>query len=207
MQPSSTTVIIRTVDSDFVVLAVYTFAQLTRSLTALWVAFGTGKNYRLIPVHKMYTAIGHMKSLALPMFHAFTGCDTISRVSGRGKKTAWDVRKVFPEVTDTFSALMGQPQHSDVDAALTTLERFVILLYDKNSSKFHVNEARVDLFARKGRDVYHIPPTQGGLLQHVRRAVYQAGYCWSQSLCTMVELSQPDGWGWRNMGGSVEQPS
>ena len=79
---------------------------------------------------------------------------------------------MFPEVTDTFSALMGQPQQSDVDTAMAILERFVVLLYNKTSSKSHVNEARVDLFARKGRDVHHIPPTQGSLLQHTRRAVY-----------------------------------
>ena len=38
------TVLVRTVDSD-VVLAVYVFAQLMTPLNALWVAFGTGKNF------------------------------------------------------------------------------------------------------------------------------------------------------------------
>ena len=142
------TVIIRTVDSDVVVLAVFVFAQLVPSLTALWVAFGMGKNYRLIPAHRIYAAIGNMKSQALPMFHAFTGCDTVSSFSGRGKKTAWEIWNVFSDVTDTFAALMEEPEQSDVNAALTTLERFVVLLYDKTSSKSHVNEARVDLFAR-----------------------------------------------------------
>ncbi len=104
---------------------------------------------------------------------------------------------------DTFAALMEQPEQSDVDAALTTLERFVVLLYDKTSSKSHVNEARVDLFARKGRDVNHIPPTQGSLLQHTRRAVHQAGYCWSQSLIPMVQLPQPEEWGWKVAAGGI----
>ena len=40
-------------------------------------------------------------------------------------------------------ALMLQPQHSDVDAALDLLERYVFLLYDKTSSNCHVNEARL----------------------------------------------------------------
>ena len=102
------TVIIRTVDSDVVVLAVYMFAKLTPSVTALWVAFGTGKNYRLIPAHRICTAIGHIKCLALPMSHAFTDCDTVSSFSGRGKKTAWETWNVFPEDTDKFIALMEQ---------------------------------------------------------------------------------------------------
>ena len=52
------TVIVRTVDSDVVVLAVYVLAQLMTSLNALWMAFTTGKNFRLIPAHEIYTAIG-----------------------------------------------------------------------------------------------------------------------------------------------------
>ena len=73
------------------------------------------------------------KCLALPMFHAFTGCDTVSSFSGRGKKTAWETWNVFPEVTDAFILLMGQPQQSVVVFAMEVLERFVVLLYDKTS--------------------------------------------------------------------------
>ena len=39
--------------------------------------------------------------------------------------------------------------------------------YDKTSCRSLVNDVRVDLFARKGRDVLHIPPTQGCLIEHV----------------------------------------
>lgn len=37
------TVVTRAVDSDVVILAVFTFAHLMASLTGLWVAFGTEK--------------------------------------------------------------------------------------------------------------------------------------------------------------------
>ena len=79
---------------------------------------------------------------------------------------------------------------------MDTLERFTVLIYDKTSSKSHVDDARLGLFVRKGRDVSNIPPTKGALVQHVRRAVYQAGLCWSQSLCAEMNLPQPEGWGW-----------
>ena len=85
-------------------------------------AFGTGKNYRVISAHGIYAAIGLDKCLALPMFHAFTGCDTVSSFSGIGKKTAWEMWNVFPEVTDAFLSLMEQPQQSDVDTAMEVLE-------------------------------------------------------------------------------------
>ena len=124
-------IMIRTVDNDVVVLAVYAFAQLISSLNELWVAFGTGKHYRLIPAHKTCAAIGLDKCLALPMFHAFTGCDTVSCFSGRGKRTAWDTWKMYPEITGQFASLKKKPHLGDVDAAMDTIERFVVLLYDK----------------------------------------------------------------------------
>ena len=41
----------------------------------------------------------------LPMFYAFTGCDTFSAFCGRGKKTAWNTWKTHPEVTEVFEEL------------------------------------------------------------------------------------------------------
>ena len=191
-------VITSTVDSDVVVLAVHVFACLTSSLTALWVAFDTGKSYRPILVHSICTALGHPKCLALPMFHALSGCNTASSFSRRVKKSAWETWDVFPELMDTLNALMRRPEVSEVDAAIKVLERFIVLLYDKTSSKSCVNEASVNLFTRKGKDIYHIPPTQGSLLQHVKRAVYQAGYCWSQPLNPIMELPISHEWGWKS---------
>ena len=111
-------------DSDVVVLALCVFAR----LTALWVAFGNGKSYRLIPEHSICTALGHPKCLALPMFHALTGCETASSFSIRGKKSAWKTWDVFPELTDTLNALMGRPEFPEVDAAMKVLERLIVPL-------------------------------------------------------------------------------
>ena len=58
--------------------------------TQLWVAFGTGKHLRYIPAHEIATSLGAEKAQALPMFHAFTGCDTVSSFAGKGEKTAFD---------------------------------------------------------------------------------------------------------------------
>ena len=64
---------IRTVDTDAVVLAIANFYKI--SVSELGIAFGTGKQLGYIPVH----TIAHiMTPLArgLPFFHAVTGCDT-----------------------------------------------------------------------------------------------------------------------------------
>ena len=67
---------IRTVDTDVVVLAV-TAAQCL-NISELWVAFGTGKSFRHLAAHEMARALGPDRCKGLPMFHAFTGCDTVS---------------------------------------------------------------------------------------------------------------------------------
>ena len=49
-------------------------------------------------------------------------------------------------------------------------------MYDRSSTLSRVNEARLDLFARKQRPYDAIPPTQGALLQCAKRACYAAGH-------------------------------
>ena len=91
--------------------------------------FGTGKNFRLVPANKIYAEIGQAKFLARPMYHTFTRCDTFHCFVGRGKRRAWE---------------------TDVDAAMNAFSRSVILLYDKTSYRYRINEAGLDLFATKG---------------------------------------------------------
>ena len=66
---------IRTVDIDAVVLAV-TAAQCINA-SELWIVFGTGMSFRYLAIHKMARALGPEKCNALPVFHAFTGCDIV----------------------------------------------------------------------------------------------------------------------------------
>ena len=45
----------------------------------------------------------------------------------------------------------------------------MVLLYDRTSIQGSVNEARKELFTRKGRAIDAIPPTQVALMQHIKR--------------------------------------
>ena len=47
------------------------------------------------------------------------------------------------------------------------------------------------LFAKGSRTLENIPPTQGALLQHVKRAAFQAGHVWGQALQSQQELPSP----------------
>jgi ABC-type transport system involved in cytochrome bd biosynthesis fused ATPase/permease subunit len=50
----------------------------------------------------MCYALGPDKSRVLPLFHAFTGCDTVSAFGGKGKKSAWEAWNVYPNLTKAF---------------------------------------------------------------------------------------------------------
>jgi len=191
-------VVIKTVDTDVVVLALANYCHIPS--TELWVAFGTGANFRYIPVHKVAAALGHDKCAALPAFHSITGCDTTSSFVGRGKKSAWKTWLCFPEATAAFAELSAMPSEVS-DSCFSVLEQFVILLYDRTNSLTSVDAARKQLFSRKSRTLDNIPPTKDALQQHVKRASYQAGHVWGQSLLTDPCLPSPSEWGWKLVNG------
>ena len=69
-------------------------------------------------------------------------------------------------------------------------------MYDRNSNSKLVNEARQQLFGRKGGRFESLPPTQDALIQHVKRAAFQSEYCWYKSLETQQNLPNFADWGW-----------
>ncbi len=184
--------LLRTVDTNVVVLSVATAAKL--DIQNLWVAFGTGKFFRYIPIHEIVASIGPRKSQALPMFHAYTGCDTVSAFATRGKKSAWDTWKAFEDITTTFLTLSTAPDEvSNEDIA--TLERFTILLYNRTSGDEHWWSQKATFHQeRKGHGCH--PPTRAALIQHVKRAVYQGGHCWGKALQVSLNIPSPQNWGW-----------
>eukprot|EP00794_Sanderia_malayensis_P004942 gene4942-5588_t len=94
------------------------------------------------------------------------------------------------------------------DEQFRYLERFVALMYDTTTTTYNVNEARKHLFTQKGRQINNIPPTKGALLQHVKRASYQAGFVWGQCLERYSELPSPNAFGWEfNATQDKEEPS
>lgn len=167
--------------------------------------FGTGKNQRYIPLHLVAQNIGIEKCLALPLFHALTGCDQVSFFAGRGKKVAWKTWKQYDELTDALQSIAFCPPKETMETVLHVIERFVVLLYDRTSICTRVNDCRMELFAKKGRLPEGIPPTLDALKLHIQRAVYQASYCWAQSLSKDAMLPDPnEWWGWKSQDSLYE---
>lgn len=109
------------------------------------------------------------------MFHALTGCDTVSSFVGHGKKTAWAVWNSLPELTDALLRLACAPTEIP-EQSMQTIERFVVLMYDRTSTCTDVNKARKKLFVKRDLLCRGFHQHVAALEQHVKRAVFQGGH-------------------------------
>ena len=108
LEGGAESVLVRTVDTDVVVILVGKLHDLLayNRRAKIWVAFGMGRHYSLIDINTICLTLG--ESRALPVFHAFTGCDCTSQFCGIGKTTAWRAWQLSSrQVTPAFGAHRG----------------------------------------------------------------------------------------------------
>ena len=156
--------VVRTVDTDVIVILVGEFHYL-RAIQPeldLCVGFGTGRNFSFINIDIIYAGLGEAISRSLTVFHALTSCDTTSTFYGKSKKSAWQAWELYPGVTSTFEFLANNPFHQlivDSDH-FKRIERFTVILFDKLSPLDSINKTRMELFYKNNRDMDNLPPTQ-----------------------------------------------
>ena len=146
----------------------------------------TEKTFRYISAHSIAAELDDKSCQGLLFLHAISGCDTTSAFCGIGKKTAWEVWRT----SDIFKSLFSRQSNSPCllsETDLDMLERFVVLLYQRTSALSKVNEARKRLFSFGNRQLENIPPTSVALLQHAKRAAFQAGHVWGRSLVSQAD--------------------
>ena len=104
----ATICLVRTVDTDVIVIIVSKFYDLLQQHPAadIWFAFGTGTNFRYIHIHTMCSVLGIEKSNTLPPFHSFTGGDTTSTFLGK-EKVCMGSMEIIPRGNQRIS-LYGQ---------------------------------------------------------------------------------------------------
>ena len=77
------------------------------------------------------------------------------------------------DVSKIFKKLSKYPPIVE-DEDIEIVEKFIVTLYDRSSNAVCVNDARLELFSRKQRSYQSIPPTRAAIVQHLKRATYQA---------------------------------
>ena len=104
-------VMIRTVGTDVPVLAVANFQGLP-NIEQLGIAFGTGNDFRYIPIHEIASALCPQMAKGWLFCHAFTGCDVTSYFTNRGKKSAWKTWLAWPGSFVTLSLPYMYSKHT-----------------------------------------------------------------------------------------------
>ena len=200
---SHTKVTIKTVDSDVVVIALSWYRHIS-NIKELWIEFGTGKHRRYIPIHKLSEHLTPPIAEALPFFHAFTGCDTVSTFAGIGKRSAWNAWMKYHDVDETFIKL-GNHQCSSLiqNKVSDELQRFVCLMYDRTTTTSNVDDCRRILFTKKNQAIQNIPPTLDALIQHTKRAALQA-FIWNKCLERAPVIPQSTEFGWKSIQSGFE---
>ena len=187
-------IILHTADTGVLVLAVSTVSL---EDTEIWVAFGTGKHLRYIPAHDIARELGYEKAPSLPMFHACTGCDTVSSFAGREKRQHLTYGSLSMRSHLYFLSCcrpIGAQRRLYLCVGGICCN---VLLCDRTCTETTVNLARKHIFTTKGRSMDNLPPTRVALLQHTKRAVYQGGYVWEQALVRCPFIPSPETYGWQ----------
>ncbi|CAC5416585.1 unnamed protein product [Mytilus coruscus] len=95
-------IVIKSSDTDVEVLACYFQNCISSNIIILT---GTSSKCRLLNMQSMCAKLGENVCRALPGFHAFTGCDSVSALSGKGKSKAFGVLTRSVEFSEGLSRL------------------------------------------------------------------------------------------------------
>ena len=178
-------IIVQCRDTD--VLVLLTYHQTTEEV---WMAVGTAKKPRYIPVHDIRTSLPNNIIKNLPAYHAITGCDTTSQLSGHGKKSTWATYIRHPDMLSTFTDMC--------EGALLEAEKFVLKVYDHKTSLTSVDDLRADMFHRVG-SLDKLPPKHDALTIHLKRCQHQL-LIWLKASEPLPTLTSPETSGWKKTG-------
>lgn len=177
-------IIIQSPDTDMLVLCVTQFDEIP--CEELWFSTGVKDRLRYIPVHAVSEKLRQKLCKSLPAFHALTGCDTTSSLTGVGKKKAWEAL-CRSEAQQESLALVRQSAVLDDETSLKC-EEFICTLYPAVKKKTKsADELRYVMFCQKRHKSELLPPTSDSLQQHTLD-----GLTTRQALTAIQELPTPE---------------
>ena len=185
-------IVIQSPDTDVAVLSIAHFEDL--SCQEVWFRTGVKDKQRFVPVHAIQHSLGQLLCKCLTSFHALTGCDSTSALSGIGKKKAWKVLIKKNQIQGDLSRL-GESS-SLQDPVKEIAESFICSIYASGKSFANADEARCFLFCQKSLKSEDLPPTSECLCHHIERANFQA-FVWNKALVSLQTVPSPEGNGWK----------
>ena len=155
---------------------------------------GSAGNAKVYCITNLSKSLNQAVCGALPGLHAFTGCDSVSALAGKGKVSAYKLmckdkryQEAFQNLGKTWELTEDTERH---------LESFLCRLYG-GANLCEINARRYKLFcSKKGEiDSNQLPPCRDCLHKHLLRANYQAAV-WRRCLEAKPTIPSPDGHGW-----------
>ena len=204
--PDNSNVVIRTVDTDVLVIALGSFDCLENNIN-LWINVGTSGNntLRYVNVNKLHEVLGDRLCRSLPFFHALTGSDYTASFSRKGKIRPLKILEKHPEIQDIF-ARMGFTEEIESED-MVAIEKFVCEMYGRKSLS-KVDEARFNIFlclykpkangllnTVKSMDGSCLPPCSRVLRQKALRSNFVAGK-WNSAWRRHPPMLTPTNCGW-----------
>ena len=190
--------IIHTPDTDVFLISLGVSFQITAEL---FIRAGTQNKARIISLSKVKVALQtkyelcdmQLVSMALLGIHSFTGCDTISSFSGKGKVKPLQLMLKNQSCIEFFASFGEKSELSDDHFEI--VQKFVCELYGHKEE--NTNIVRYKLYAAKqGKlDPKSLPPCSDSLKLHTERALYQA-FIWRNCLKSHPDIPSPVGHGW-----------
>lgn len=175
-------IMIHSSDTDVFVLAIYFWSNLKNcNCLGLWMKI-TSKRSRTLGCHLASDFLGKEVANILPALHAFTGCDSTSKISS--KTSAYkEVKKRYAQ--DALKPLgNGQPLTQFQSIAL---EQLYLKLINRPGNR--ADEGRYLAISRSvgiGLALDRIPCTSDALHQHALRASAQT-YIWHNAFIPLYE--------------------
>ena len=122
-------------------------------------------------------------------------CDAISAFSGKGKWKGLQLVRGSEELADPMAALGFS--FTAFETALLSGKLFACAMYGEKDGSRDINQVRYRLFCdpQKAREPSQLPLSEDALLQHTKRANYQAAI-WKSALTAAPDQASPAGHGW-----------
>ena len=189
-----------TYDTDVLMLLISYSHLFSSTSIDLICQFGFGDKKKYYCINTIASSIGPDKCKALPFFHAFSGCDTVSSFYGHSKTKIWDSwfkSSNMEQITNIFTELSNQPKEI-TSTQIDIIEEFLMsVYYPKSNNLESIDIERFNHFTRlSDPNLRTLPPSRNGLTEHIKRAALQAGWIWAETV-TNVEQQNPELWGWK----------
>ena len=146
----------------------------------------------VIPIHKMFNALGEDRSKGLLMFYSLTGCDTTTGMLDITKHTAFQKWLDIVAKDSSILAAMNNITCHDLTAINFDdnqqkgfIERFIGRIHNADCDT--MDDARLQLLIHKRVALQKLPMTSHTFENKLRRSMYQSS-TWTQSLKKTLTL-------------------